>query len=136
VAPSVENVDVGYLMWDLGRYARHIDDLSASFVVKFHFYDALHKLLNSWLILGRDDVDLCYIDPGRDVDFYIENDLATFVTVWMGWKDLRAAMKSGYIQVRRASEIHASDHAMAGSQPACRDQETTSRKTRLQRTLW
>jgi DNA-binding HxlR family transcriptional regulator len=104
VSPSVENVDIGYLMWDVRRYATHIDQLPTSFVVKFHFYDAPLKSQNSWLILARDDVDVCHIDPGHDVDVYIESDLAMFVKIWMGWQDLTQAVNSGHIQVDGAQK--------------------------------
>src|SRR5437879_2686966 len=46
-----------------------------------------------WLIVDpKDDVDLCSVDPGFDVDLYVSVDLRTMTAIWMGLDTVRAAI--------------------------------------------
>ena len=97
--PSLVDVDVRFLMWDMRRNVRPIAELPERFTVRFHFADAPEGLRQHWLVFEQGEVDLCYVDPGHDVDVEVEADLRTMTRVWMGWRDLNAALADGSLTV-------------------------------------
>jgi len=99
VEPSVQDVDTDFLMWDIRRNVRVLPDFPERLVVRFHFPDAPVKKQEHWLILANGEVDICYIDPGYDVDVQIEASLKTMTKVWMGWQDFSAAISCGDLQI-------------------------------------
>ena len=54
---------------------------------------------NYWLIVNGPAVDACYIDPGFEVDVFVETDLATMTKIWMGLDTVRAAMSADRMNV-------------------------------------
>lgn len=96
---SLEDIDVRFLMWDMRRNVRSIASLPARFTVRFSFEDAPEGLREHWLVFEEGKVDLCYTDPGHDIDVHLETDLTTMTRVWMGWKDLDTALRDDSISV-------------------------------------
>ncbi|MBZ0162885.1 MAG: helix-turn-helix transcriptional regulator [Notoacmeibacter sp.] len=92
--PSLEKIDVRFLMWDMRRNVRPVDALPPRFTVLFHFADAPDGLREHWLVFDSGEVDLCYVDPGHEVDVHLETDLRTMTQVWMGWRDLDEAVRN------------------------------------------
>ena len=99
VEPSLADVDTDFLMWDIRRSVRHLPSLPDRFVVHFHFPDAVEGKRRHWLVFEREEVDLCYIDPGFDLDVQIEAPLKTMVRIWIGSQGLSSAIASGEIQI-------------------------------------
>ncbi|RUW58493.1 helix-turn-helix domain-containing protein [Mesorhizobium sp. M7A.F.Ca.US.008.03.1.1] len=99
VEPSLADVDTDFLMWDIRRNVRHLPGLPDRFVVRFHFPDAVEGKRRHWLVFEREEVDLCYIDPGFDLDVQIEAPLKTMVRIWIGSQGLSSAIASGEIQI-------------------------------------
>lgn len=99
VEPSLERVDVDFLMWDIRRNVRRIEGLPARFVVQFEFEDAPEGKKQHWLIMTEQEVDLCHIDPGYEVDVFLGTNLRTMAAVWMGWRDLQSAIASDEISI-------------------------------------
>lgn len=102
---SLESVDVRFLMWDMRRNVRPIQSLPPRFTVRFDFSDAPEGLKEHWLVFEDGEVDLCYVDPGHDVDVHLETDLRTMTRVWMGWRDLAAARRDESL-VATGPEVH------------------------------
>jgi DNA-binding HxlR family transcriptional regulator len=99
VEPSLADVDTDFLMWDIRRNVRRLPGLPDRFVVRFHFPDAAEGKRLHWLVFERQDVDLCYIDPGFEIDVQIEAPLKTMVRIWIGSQGLSGAIASGEIQI-------------------------------------
>lgn len=99
VEPSVQDVDTDFLMWDIRRNVRVLPEFPSRFVVRFHFPDAPEKKQEHWLIFESGEVDVCYIDPGYDVDVQIEANLKTMTKIWMGWQDFSTALRCGDLQI-------------------------------------
>ena len=99
VEPSLQDVDTDFLMWDIRRNVRVLPEFPSRFVVRFHFPDAPEKKQEHWLIFENSEVDICYIDPGYDVDVQIEAGLKTMTKVWMGWQDFSSAVQCGDLQI-------------------------------------
>jgi hypothetical protein len=53
-------------------------------------------------VLQRPEVDLCYRDPGHEVNLDIEGTVAALAKVCLGKIDLPQALKAGEIEVRGA----------------------------------
>lgn len=97
--PSLEDVDTDFLMWDVRRNLRLPTDLPARFVLHFHFPDGPDGKTDHWLVVEAGDVDVCYIDPGHEIDVRIEASVKDFTRVWMGWLTLRRAQDEGRLHV-------------------------------------
>lgn len=90
--PSLEDIDTDFLMWDIRRNARRLEDFPPRVVVHFHFLNAVEGKTDHWLVFQKTEVDVCYVDPGFDIDVYIEASLRDMTQVWMGWVSLEEAM--------------------------------------------
>ncbi|WP_416898102.1 MAG: winged helix-turn-helix transcriptional regulator [Minwuia sp.] len=97
--PSLDDVDTDFLMWDMRRNVRRPPNFPERFVVHFHFPDAAEKKTDHWLVMKTDEVDLCYIDPGFEIDVSIEAPIKDMTRVWMGWHPLEEAIERGVILV-------------------------------------
>ena len=101
---SDDELDVELLMWDIHRRLQTDSLPDGETVLSFNFSD-LDKYRKWWLVISRDDVDLCTEDPGKDVDLYISSDLRTMVEVWQGDKELKATLRDERIQVIGANVL-------------------------------
>lgn len=99
VEPSVEIVDTDFLMWDIKRNVRPMQYFPDRFVVQFHFPDAPLKKKLHWLVFEKKEIDLCYVDPGYEVDVEIETGMQTMVKIWMGWMDFDKAISDGDLMI-------------------------------------
>jgi hypothetical protein len=61
---------------------------------------------NWWLVVGPgDEVDLCSIDPGFEVDLYLVTDLRTMTEIWMGYTTIARAKKDDKLVVTGSREL-------------------------------
>ncbi len=87
---TLEHLDARTLLWNIRRKIdlRSIADRRT--VVRFHFPDA-EKASDRlfWLIWKPGvPVDVCFDDPGFDVDLFIEAELKAFTSYWLGYSSL------------------------------------------------
>lgn len=67
-------------------------------VIHFHFTDTeCHS--NWWIIVQRDEIDLCVNDPGKDVDIWFTTSIKTMVNIWMGDATYRHAIRDGSLKL-------------------------------------
>ncbi|MCC0028492.1 MAG: helix-turn-helix transcriptional regulator [Brucellaceae bacterium] len=97
--PSLEDVDTDFLMWDVRRNLRLPGDLPDRFVLHFHFPDGPDGKTDHWLVVEGGDIDVCYIDPGHEIDVRVEAGVRDFTRVWMGWLPIRRALDEGRLHV-------------------------------------
>ena len=95
-----EHLDPDFVMWALHRTGS-VDALPDGRVVVFVRFrgDAKHQY---WLVLKRPDVDLCYIDPGFDVDVEMRAEIEAMARVCLGELSLVQAMKAGRVDLSGA----------------------------------
>ena len=95
-----DTLDARVLTWDMRRRIA-VDRLpNRRIVVRFDFrgLPAAHKAPRTyWFVITRPDVDVCVIDPGFEVDLFVDADLATFSRVWLGEIPMRSAIRDGAI---------------------------------------
>ena len=95
-----DRLDAKLLMWDMRRRIALERLPEKRVVVRFDFrgVPAGHKAPKTyWLVLERLDVDLCIIEPGFEVDVYVDADLAALSRVWLGEIPMRQAIREGGI---------------------------------------
>ena len=82
---SLRNLDPSLLMWDMRRNLDPSPLPDQRTTVQF-LYSELPSTKNLWwlVIEPNGEVDLCWSDPGFDVDLYVKTDLRTMTAIWMG----------------------------------------------------
>src|SRR5262245_29763669 len=89
---SLANLDPTLLMWDMRRRIDPKPMPRRRSTIQVMFNDRPEAQRNWWLIVepGK-PVDLCWVDPGFDVDLYLATDLRTMTEIWMGYTTLAEA---------------------------------------------
>ena len=89
---SLQNLDAQLLMWDMRRNLRFDPPLTSRKVIQFRYPDAPPKDRCWWLIVTPGNPgDLCSVDPGFDVDLFVNAPLATMTAIWMGLETVGSA---------------------------------------------
>ncbi len=100
--PSLKNLDVSLLMWDMRRSIDPSPLPKQRTVLQFLFHDVPASKRNWWLVVEPSgDTDLCLIDPGFEVDLFVTTDLKTMTAVWMGLTTVKASADKFEIHGRR-----------------------------------
>jgi DNA-binding HxlR family transcriptional regulator len=96
---SVEEADPALLMWDLRRSVRLQRLPQDQLVVFFRFRDAEEGKRAWWLVASAANADLCFTDPGFGIDLQIDAETQAMAEVWVGKRELGAAMRSKQVRV-------------------------------------
>jgi hypothetical protein len=93
------HLDASLLMWDVRRNIDCSLLPPQRVVVHFHLRGSSDKKSRFWLVLDRDDVDVCLVDPGHPVDVHVEGHVRTMADYWMGHIELGDAVRSGELVI-------------------------------------
>ncbi len=98
-----EQLDAGFLMWDIRRFAQ-LDQFppNSAVVIQFSFTDAPKGERLWWLVVENRCADLCRDDPGRDVTVLVESTLRALTEVWTGDSDPGPLIGAGALRVQGA----------------------------------
>jgi DNA-binding HxlR family transcriptional regulator len=82
---SLENLDPSLLMWDMRRNLNPKPLPDRRTVIEFLYPELPVSKRFWWLVVEKHgEVDLCWSDPGFDIDLYVSTDLRTLTAIWMG----------------------------------------------------
>jgi len=82
---SLRNLDPSLLMWDMRRNLNPSPLPDGRTVIQFLYRELPESKRSWWLVVeSHGEVDLCWSDPGFDVDLYVSTDLRTMTAIWMG----------------------------------------------------
>lgn len=82
---SLKNLDPSLLMWDMRRNLNPDPLPKGRTVIQFIYTDMPPTKQDWWLVVEpTSEVDLCWADPGFDIDLYVSTDLETMTAIWMG----------------------------------------------------
>jgi DNA-binding HxlR family transcriptional regulator len=101
-----DELDAGFLMWDVRRFVRVQEFPARPVVIHFLFRDARVGEKSWWLVVEGGEADLCRDDPGRDPTLVVESSVRALTEVWTGDLTPQQALRSRDIRVagdRRAS---------------------------------
>ncbi len=93
---TLENLDANLLMWDIRRNINADPMPPRRNTIQFIFNDRPPSERNYWLIVEPgNEIDLCMVDPGFDVDLYVSTDLRTMTEIWLGYTPIGSASEDG-----------------------------------------
>jgi DNA-binding HxlR family transcriptional regulator len=82
---SLRNLDPSLLMWDMRRNLDPSPLPKQRTTVQFLYPELPSTKRLWWLVIEPNgEVDLCWSDPGFDVDLFVTTDLRTMTAIWMG----------------------------------------------------
>jgi len=82
---SLKNLDPSLLMWDMRRNLNPAPLPDKRSVIQIMYPELPVSKRSWWLIVEpTGTVDLCWSDPGFDIDLYVSTDLRTMTAIWMG----------------------------------------------------
>jgi DNA-binding HxlR family transcriptional regulator len=121
---SLQHLDAQLLMWDMRR-SLDLDPMpKRRSVIQFQYPDAPHAHRAWWLIVDpREEVDLCMIDPGHDVDLFVVSDLRTMTAIWMGLDSVRAAVRSDRVTLTGDKRLAADMQTWLGLSPFAKEKK-------------
>lgn len=97
---SLANLDPALLMWDMRRNLNCTPMPKRRATIEFMYPDVPKQQREWWLVVTPgEDVDLCSINPGFDVDLYVSSDLRTMTAIWMGREQLKRALREGNVKL-------------------------------------
>lgn len=98
--PSLDNVDPSLLMWDMRRNLDPTPMPDEKTVIAFRYTDQPEERRNWWLIVEPGaEVDLCSIDPGFDIDLFVETNLRCMTAIWMGLTTVSKSAENGQLDL-------------------------------------
>jgi len=124
---SLQHLDVQLLMWDMRRNLNTTPMPQGRNVVQFVYPELAATQRFWWLIVDpKDDVDLCSVDPGFDVDLYVSVDLRTMTAIWMGLDTVRAAVASKRMILTGERRIASAMQTWLGLSPFAKEKKLAS----------
>lgn len=124
---SLQNLDVQLLMWDMRRNLQPSPMPQRRSVLQFQYPELPASQRYWWLLVAPgEDVDLCAVDPGFDVDLYVTTDLRTMTAIWMGLDTVRAAQNTQRLMLTGDRQLGADMQAWLGLSPFARERKLAS----------
>lgn len=100
--------DPDLLFWDIRRTVdSSMMDSKKRFVIQFDVSDLSRTKRFRWLVSNNGETDLCYRDPGYEVNLMVYASLKTLVDVWVGEQSLPAALSKNDIHLEGSKEDRA-----------------------------
>lgn len=95
-----ENLDPNVLMWDIRRNVVGAAlPRDGRYVVGFRLSGVPVSHRHYWLVFERGGVDLCYRNPGFDVDIFVEASLRRLTQIWLGHVPIDQAIRDGWLRL-------------------------------------
>ena len=105
---SLDNLDPNLLMWDMRRNIDPTPMPDRRITIQVIFGDLKKAQQNWWLVVEPgQEVDLCSVDPGFDVDLYLSTDLRTMTEIWMGYTTIARAKQQGRLTPTGSRQLEA-----------------------------
>jgi DNA-binding HxlR family transcriptional regulator len=95
---DAEDMDVTFLMFDIQRNVNRDELPDGETVICFLFPD-LKEFGQWWLVCDGKEFDLCYQDPGKDVNVFVTASSRDLIAIWMGDLPLSGALSNESLQV-------------------------------------
>lgn len=97
------DLDPHLLLWDLHRNVVIETVPARRTVVAFHFDDVDRR--DWWIVIDRDDVDVCDEDPGYPVTATVRGELRELIRVHRGDTDWSRALRSGALAIDAPARV-------------------------------
>ena len=118
---SLKNLDPSLLMWDMRRSLDLTPMPLHRCSVQFHYPELPDARQNFWLVIDKRVVDLCLVDPGYEVDLFVECSLRTMTAIWMGLTSVQAELDAGRIELSGDKALARSIQQWLGLSPFAKE---------------
>lgn len=116
--PTLDNLDVSLLMWDMRRHLRPDPMPNAKSTIQFIYSDLPNTEGSWWLIVEPNKkIDLCSVEPGFDVDLYVTTNLRTMTAIWLGLDTVAQATDSGQLHLSGSAKLESAMQVWLGLSP-------------------
>jgi DNA-binding HxlR family transcriptional regulator len=96
---TLSKLDPSLLMWDIRRGIRPEPPHPKRRTIQFLYPDLSPADRNWWLVVEHSEVQLCYYDPGYDIDLLVTGSLRSVTSVWMGLSRLSEEIAARQVQI-------------------------------------
>ena len=94
------NLDSDLLMWDIRRNVlAKFAPRDSRYVAEFRLSGVPISRRRYWLVFERGVVDLCYRNPGFEVDLFVEASLRVLTQVWLGHIVIKQAIDDSRLRL-------------------------------------
>lgn len=94
------NLDSDLLMWDIRRNVlASTPPREPRYVAEFRLSGVPISRRRYWLVFERGMLDLCYRNPGFEVDVFVEASLRALTEVWLGHVPVERAIRDGRLRL-------------------------------------
>ncbi len=94
------NLDSDLLMWDIRRNVlASSPPREPRYVAEFRLSGVPISRRRYWLVFERGTLDLCYRNPGFEVDVFVEASLRALTEVWLGHVPVERAIRDGRLRL-------------------------------------
>jgi DNA-binding HxlR family transcriptional regulator len=94
-----QQLDAGFLMWDIRRFVQLDKFPKERVVIHFRFRDAPRGEKLWWLVVENRTTDLCRDDPGHEVSVVVDSTVRALTEVWTGDTDPEKEIRAGDLSV-------------------------------------
>lgn len=106
VSVTKDDLDPTLLMWDIRRSIDMERVPDGRVVVHFVFTDLPKSVpQRTWLVIDGPEVDVCYKDPGYDLDLIVTTPLRRLIEVWMGDVTFGDAIADGSVAIEGKRQL-------------------------------
>ena len=99
-----DQLDAGFLMWDIRRFARiEAFPRDRRVVIHFRFTGARTGERLWWLVVEHGSADLCRDDPGHELTLVVDCTVLALTQVWTGDRDPNDVLRSLEVKVTGAA---------------------------------
>ncbi|MFZ1725844.1 MAG: helix-turn-helix domain-containing protein [Albidovulum sp.] len=104
---SLRNLDPSLLMWDIRRNFDPEPRPESRCTIQFLYPELNENLKDWWLVVEKNETDLCKFDPGYEVDILVTADLRAMFSVWMGISKLSDEIDARQVQIDAVPALQA-----------------------------
>ena len=114
---SLKNLDPSLLMWDMRRHLVPSVLPKQRCTVKFVYPELKVGRKTWWVVIDKNQVDVCPVDPGYEINLHVRSSLRSMTSVWMGMTTLKSEIEAGNIELSGEEAIARSMHEWLGLSP-------------------
>ena len=96
---SNEDLDAGFLLWDMRRRLNTKYFQNKRVVIHIEFTEQSARDRYWWMVIDNNEIDLCFEDTGHEPDIVIISTLATMTNVWLGYEKLEKMTLDNKIKI-------------------------------------
>ena len=123
---SLKNLDPSLLMWDMRRNLDLTPMPTRRCTIQFHYPELATERRRFWLVIDNGLVDVCQVNPGYEIDLFVECSLRTMTAIWMGLTTVRAELDAGRLELSGEKAIARSMHQWLGLSPFAKEKRTAA----------